>query len=158
MANAVKINVDELDVKRVFSWIMDASSNTRVLWNTVEPLMKMQVSRQFSDENPNNWKPLKQSYLDWKVSQGYPKTIGVRKGYLKEAATDKAIISKERNHMTYSINTDIAVQAEGYDYFSKFHKQRKIFKHTTRYMNKLYYEAAESWINNSLKESKRKSI
>ncbi len=147
-----QFQVNQSDINHIFSWIKATGERTSGLWERVEPMMKEQVRREFSDENPNNWRALSPKYLQWKMEQGYPATIGVRKGFLKMAATDRAVIKKGKDYFLYSVNMGIASQVEGFDYFSDFNRKRKIFKHTQRYMNTAYANAVEQWINQGIEE------
>ncbi len=144
MAN-VKINID--DVNSVFGWIMKAGTDVDALWDRVIPVMKTEVAREFSDENPNKWKALSPLYKKWKMEQGYPEIIGVRTGTLKRAATAGAIIVRSPERLEYTIDTGPAVQQEGFNYFSDFDEKRKIFKHTRNVMSKHYREAAQKWMD-----------
>jgi hypothetical protein len=144
-----ELQVNDADVKRVTQWIESIGVDKRQLWNTMEPVIREQMNREFSDENPNRWKALSPHYLQEKLAAGFPATIGVRTGNLKRAATDAAIVEKREEFMVYTINPGMDKSDEG-PYFEDFHAKRKIFRHTTPYINKVYHEAAERWIKTDI--------
>jgi phage gpG-like protein len=147
LAKQVHIDVNDRDLQQVVKWIDSIGSNKKKLWKQMIPVMREQVSKEFSDANPNEWKALKPSYVQWKMDQGYPATIGVRTGNLKDAATTNALTTYTDEYLVYQINSNMATAAEGFNYFLDFNRKRKIFKHTERYMNSLYRQSAESWLN-----------
>jgi hypothetical protein len=134
------IEINQSDVDRTFKWIETRGNNTTKLWKAVTPIMRKQVEREFSDENPNRWKALSPRYLQEKLEAGYPATVGVRTGLLKRCATDKANIVYRKDYMLYSIGSQ-------QERFSDFNAKRKIFKHSQRYMQAMYKQVAQKWIN-----------
>lgn len=149
---SLKCEIDSKDIINVFGWIEKAGTNTFKLWKRVIPILREQAGREFTDENPNQWKALKPGYLKWKAEKGYPLTIGVRKGYLKRAATSNAIIIETESTLEYKVNHSLAFEAENKDYFRKFHEKRPIFNHSKRYLSGTYRKAAEDWINGEAKK------
>lgn len=146
----IKLEVNQKDINQVFSWIKEKGNNLDSLWNKIIPIMKDQVKYEFSDANPNRWKALSKTYKKWKEEHGYPSTIGVRKGTLKDAATNNAVIKKSKKYMEYGVDTDRVVE-NGIKYAFEFNKKREIFKYTHRYMDHLVDKAADEWIEKELK-------
>lgn len=146
------LRLKEKDRVNVSKWIGDIGSNTRALWDVMVPIIKDGAKLELSDANPNNWEPLKEKYLQWKLKKGYPATIGVRKGFLKTATiVDPIIIYKDKS-LLYQVNSEIGIANEGKDYFHWFHRKRPLFQYTTRYTNELYKDAVRNWIKGSIQK------
>lgn len=140
---AAKLQVSQTDIDKVCGWISGIGQNTRDLWNKVVPVIKEAATLELSDANPNRWKPLSQKYLLWKKSKGYPSTIGVRTGFLKESTLEHPDIVYADKSMEYRV-----VDSKGY--FQFFHARRPLFKHTTNYIGEMYASAVRQWINSDI--------
>jgi len=141
----ITLVVDQKDVDSVFSWIKEKGSNLNNLWDRLIPIIKEKASYEFTDANPNGWKKLSKNYLKWKRAHGYPDTIGVRKGKLKEAATVGALIKRSKTDLEYGVDEDKVVE-NGVKYAFRFNKRREIFKYTHKYLNNAIDAAANKWL------------
>lgn len=125
------------------------ASDARNLWPDLEPDVEKSVKYEFSDANPNDWKPLSVNYLRWKRRMGFPDTIGVATGTLKMAATDQAVKDHTAQRMRWSVNTTVQNAFEHVsvgEYAYKFHAKRPIFGKTKDFLKSTLREAVRKWV------------
>jgi len=70
----------------------------------IREYMRDAFKHEFSSANPAGWKALTAKYKNWKASHGYPVTIGIMTGALKDAMTSDAIIDIGPKSLTYQMN------------------------------------------------------
>lgn len=143
------VKLEEQDVNKVFNWVNKVGSDPTELWNILVPIIRKEADKEFTDSNPNNWKALTLKYKILKAKQGFPQTIGVRTGILKEAATTKATIIRSNGKLSYSVNNSMDK-----GYFNYFQKRRNIFKYTKAYIKSIYKEVTQRWLNEDIKKKK----
>ena len=130
---------------------MDKSvSDAKDLWKDLEPGIEKSINYEFSDANPNVWKPLTNKYLNWKIKKGYPGTIGILTGALKRAVTTDAKKEFAAKYLRWRMNTKIP----GYkgkltgEYGKYFHKARQIFRYTKSWFkNNVIKIAVKIWVD-----------
>lgn len=138
-------------VKAIVEWINDVDSraaDARGVWNMLIPDIKDAIKYEFSDANPNDWPPLSKEYLEQKINDGWPATIGVRTGALRKASSDDAKIKMAQNSLSWGVNEEV-FNAEGEavgNYAYDFHSNRPMFGFTVKYINESIDEAIINWI------------
>lgn len=110
----------------------DMSDTFRELVPEIQELIKYE----FSQSNPAGWDPLTAKYVKWKQDHGYPVTIGIMTGALRDALTDSAVVDIQPKELNYKLNEGVA----GYkgkttgSYAKWFNKHRKIMKYVRKIM------------------------
>lgn len=140
-----KISANEKEIQNVLNWIGAIGQNTRDLWDIVVPIIREKTAEEFTDDNPNRWKELSPRYLEWKRAMGYPDTIGVATGLLRDTAINTQDIFYGDRELRYQVK-------DSPGYFQDFHSKRPLFGYTRTHLETLYREAVQKWINNDIKE------
>lgn len=132
------------------------SKNMRPVFKRLVPVIKEAERYAFSEANPSGWPALKAQYKNWKISKGYPSTIGIRTGALKIAATDKAIVNAGRKRLTYGLNPATRGIQKGAtakqknkrvgEYAHYFNERRPIFEYAAKYINDLTKRMIKEYI------------
>jgi len=136
----------------VFNWVEDIKktvSDTGAVWKTLKPLIKDSLKYEFSGANPNNWPGLSPSYIAWKTEKGFPTTIGVRTGALKESLTESAKVKETKSKLIWGANLSITgwpAQPVS-EYGWKFNLKRPIYKYTKKFLNKnIKQKVVDTWL------------
>ena len=128
----------------------------RPLWTAVEPQVRKFAKHEFDGSNPNLWMELKPSYREIKVKQGYPATIGVRTGKMRDAASKDALVKIKRSLMSYRLNNSVAVDTSGVNYAKYFDKARKIYRFSQKRVVSFINGTSLKYINAMLGKIKGK--
>jgi len=137
--------------REVRNWLQDAEKtvkDTGPIWDALIPLIRQGMRFEFSGANPNAWPGLSDKYLKWKISKGYPATIGILTGGLKQSLTDDAVIKKARKKLTWGANLSIP----GYggktvlEYGWRFNIKRPIYKYTLGFIKRNVLQRAKRHI------------
>lgn len=131
-------------------------SDTRSIWKELTPEIKKQINYEFSDANPNKWDPISAKYKATKIKQGFPVTIGVRTGSLRNAAGDNAIVTYKPSGIEWELNENITSGQFGSlknittgDYAKYFHGSpgdRPIYVYTVEWLNNIAKQAVKEYI------------
>lgn len=138
--------------KKVIEWI-DTGTNSMTdgaihLWPLLRPVIEQGVKYEFSDDNPNVWTPLKPRYLAWKRKKGFPDTIGIMTGALKQAATTDAIIKENKDYLNWQVSPNVS----GYkgkktgEYAQYFARKRPLFKYTITFLSDQLRKVFKQWV------------
>lgn len=124
------------------------SDDVSDVFREITPYVKSVLKYTFSNANPSQWDAISDKYIAWKTKHGYPATIGIMTGAMKEAVSDSAKIEIGRLKFVYSINTSQANPRGGtvgsYAYY--FNKKRNIMDY------------AKIRIRGTIKQAVKKSI
>ena len=144
-------------------WFDDFSkdvSDTRSIWDDLTPDIKNAVDSEFSDSNPNKWDAIQASYKATKVRQGFPATIGVRTGSLRDAASKYAEIVYKPLGLNWALNENISSGQFGSlenkttgDYAKYFNDEeyqgRTIYVYTLKWLEDIGKKAVTEYIKES---------
>lgn len=111
----------------------------RDVWDVVEPDLLEAFNYTFSMRNPSGWQGLSAKYLDYKRRHGYPDTIGILTGALKEAMTESANIKKARKYLSWGMGSGVTGHKGRpvEDYAGYFNRKRPIFTYVRTFYHKI---------------------
>ncbi len=126
------------EVIRWLNRLREGLGDARPLWTAMIPKIKEFVSFEFHPtvDSHKGWAKLSEKYKEWKIRQGYAPGIGVRKGWLRYGAGERAIIKMNEKTLIWQLNPEPMLKHEGSDYSLSFHKgegkkpARPIYKYT----------------------------
>jgi hypothetical protein len=123
--------IDSL-VKRMGDMSRRSDDVSEALGGIVE-YMRKEFGYEFSGSNPAGWDALISKYRSWKAAHGYPVTIGILSGGLKEAMTGDAIVDIGPRKLTYEMNAGtIGFKGRSVgDYAKYFNASRPITKYVS---------------------------
>ena len=141
-------------------WFDDFSkdvSDTRSIWRDLTPDIKNAIDTEFSDSNPNGWDSLQASYKATKIRQGFPATIGVRTGSLRDAASKYAKIVFKPLGLNWALNENVSSGQFGSlknmttgDYAKYFNDEeyqgREIYVYTLKWLSNIGKKAVKEYI------------
>lgn len=125
------------------------SEDVSDVFRSIEPLIKEKLKYEFSEANPAGWDGLKPKYKAWKAKNGYPTTIGILTGTLKEAATRSAKVEVYPQKMIYDVNPNLTNSLTGKstgDYMGHFNSRRTILPYAREYIQKIIKDAVRRHI------------
>lgn len=132
------------------------SSDMRDVWSVIIPQIRQAERYAFSEANPSGWAGLDDRYKAWKAKKGYPTTIGIRTGALKEAATSKAITKLKKKSLEYRVNPHVVARERGAtkkmkmtrvgQYMHYFDGKRPVFEYARDYINNFMKKTAAEYI------------
>jgi len=148
---------DSLDsLKKWFDDFTKDVSDTRSIWKDLTPDIKNAIDSEFSDSNPNGWDSLQASYKATKIRQGFPPTIGVRTGSLRDAASKYAKVVFKPLGLNWELNENISSGQFGSlknmttgDYAKYFDKKREIYVYTLKWLEGIGKQAVKEYIKES---------
>ena len=111
--------------------------------------IKDELTYEFSEANPAGWGDLSDKYKQWKTRHGYPVTIGIMTGALKESLTDSAVIDAQPKRLTYTYNESTR-NAKGQsvgEYAKFFNAEREIMPHIKDRINEITKDAVAEAVN-----------
>lgn len=132
--------------QEVIKWLnklREGTGDARPLWMAMIPKIKEFVNYEFHPtiDSHKGWASLKQKYKEMKIKYGYAPGIGVRKGWLRYGAGEKAIVKMNEKTLMWILNPNPMIEHEGEDYSIAFHKghdnvpARPIYKYTALRVN-----------------------
>ena len=143
-------------LKKWFDDFAQDVSDTRSIWRDLTPDIKNAIDSEFSDSNPNKWDSLTAAYKATKIKQGFPATIGVRTGSLRDAASKYAKVIYKPLGLNWALNENISSGQFGSlknmttgDYAKYFDKKREIFVYTSKWLSKIGRQAVKEYIKES---------
>jgi hypothetical protein len=121
----------------------------------IREYMRDEFKYEFSSANPAGWSALTAKYKSWKAAHGYPVTIGIMTGALKDAMTTSAIVDIGPKSLLYKINDGVI----GYkgksvgEYAKYFNGRRPIVPHVADRVRGRIKEAVKSVIKQGYDKS-----
>jgi hypothetical protein len=139
--------------------------NALLLWELLQPEINKSIKYEFSVANPNSWTRLKAGTVKNKRRLGFPDTIGVMSGTLKDAMTDDAKIKKSKKKLRWGINENLRgwkgksvsdyAYAFHYGYSKRNQPARPIMEFTKKHLRTLMRTAVKIWIKRGKSERSR---
>lgn len=156
MADGIRIVEAEPNGEKSFKAFFDRmtyskekSDDMSPVFSEIIPEIQAEFRYEFSDANPADWKALTARYERWKIKNGFPVTIGIMTGALKDAITDSATVKIDKKSMVYAVNESIS----GYkgklvgNYAKYFDRRRKIFPHVRDVFKKRIKDAVAAHLD-----------
>jgi len=135
----------------VSKWLNDntykMATDTPALWAQLKPEIKQAMAYTFSDANPAGWPGLKPSYVRWKAKFGFPGTIGVMTGALKESVTNQAKVSESSKYLNWALGSVTNEFGENTKiYGPKFNERRPIFKYARKFLKGIFRKVLKDFV------------
>ena len=118
--------------------------DARPLWVAMQPKVIEWIKQEFTDSNPNKWKKLSPKYLEWKLKNNFPATIGILTGDMLKAASDNAIVEMTERHMSVEVNQAEAPHSVFFHFGTKKMPARGIYKRTRLVI--------DSWLRDDIRD------